>query len=137
MMTMPLPKHTKDLNGIRDFFSHLETQFASASAVYQGPIKQLFKEVTGRLQGVLDGLPKTEGKPVVSSGALFETLASANNLVSLLSLEFNKVKTVASAVPDTLAAALATGTHLRKADHETQVKAAVAAITGIWWREAR
>ena len=73
---------------------------------------------------MLDGLPKTEGQePVVSSGALFETLASANNLVSLLSLEFNKVKTTASA--DTLTAALASGTHLSKADHETQVKAAV------------
>ena len=123
---MPLPKNTKDLNGIREFFSHLKTQFASASAVYQGPIKQLFDEVTGRLQGVLDGFPKTEGdEPVISSSSLFETLASANNLVSLLSLEFNKVKTAASATPDTLAAALATGTHLSKADHETQVKAAV------------
>jgi hypothetical protein len=124
---MPLPKNTKDLNGIRDFFTQLKTQFASASAVYEGPIKQLFDEVTGRLQGVLDGLPKTEGEePVVGTGALFETLASANNLVSLLSLEFHKVKTAASAAPDTLTAALAAGTHLSKADHETRVAAAVA-----------
>ena len=49
---MPLPKNTKDLNGIRDFFTHLKNQFASASTVYQEPIKQLFDELTARLQGV-------------------------------------------------------------------------------------
>jgi len=118
---MPIPK-TKDLNGVREFFTNLKTQFASAAATQEGPIKSLFDEVTGKLQSVLAGLPlNVESEP----DWLFDSLSSTTNLVSLLSLELSRVRTAAS-VTDTLSAALAAGTHLSKADHEAGVKAAVA-----------
>ena len=130
------PVSAKDLQGVREFFTNLKTQFASTATVYEGPIKALFDEVTTKLEAVLSGLPKSADADWCLTDKLdwlFESLSSSNSLISLLTLELSKMKqTAASAAPamvDTLADALAAGTHLTKEAHEAALLAATTAAT--------
>ena len=131
---MPQLKANRDLGQVREFFTNLKSQFASAATVYEGPIKTLFEEVRGKLEGALNALPKESEGDLDLQCTLDNVvgcMASTSSLLTQLGLELSKHKQMASAVPvDTLAAALAAGTHLNKADHEAAVtKAVTAAIT--------
>jgi len=124
----------KDLNQVREFFTNLKTQFASAATVYEGPIKALFEEVRGKLESALAGLPKeSEGDwdMQCTLDTVVSCMAGCSSLLTQLGLELSKHKQMASATPaDTLAAALKAGTHLSLPDHNAKVTAAVeAAIT--------
>ena len=139
----------KDLKAVREVFTNIRTQLASAATAFEGPLKVLFDEVTGKLGGLLDGL--AEPRPGTNDAAahvsisepVVATLASATGLINLLTQENAKLRTGMSALQttasatsnlDTLAAAVAAGTHLSKADHEAAVtkavEAAIASRTG-------
>ena len=136
---MPLPKSNKDLTGVREFISNLQSQFASASTVLGSACSTLFDEVATKLKAVLDGLPKDETAATHAGWALpenwaFEALGSANNLVSGLALEVGRQKQLASAAvlnigPNVLSDAVTAGTHIPKAAHDAAVTAAVTAAT--------
>jgi len=135
---MPQLKTNRDLGQVREFFTNLKSQFASAATVYEGPIKTLFEEVRGKLEAALNALPKeSEGDWDLQCTLdnVVGCMASTSCLLTQLGLELSKHKQMASAAPvDTLAAALAAGSHLSKADHETAVtkavESAIAARTG-------
>lgn len=55
---MPQTKANKGLGQVREFFTNLKSQFASAATVSEGSIKTLFEEVRGKLEKALDSLPK-------------------------------------------------------------------------------
>jgi hypothetical protein len=125
----------KDLNQVREFFTNLKTQFASAATIYEGPIKGLFEEVKGKLETALAGLPK-DGDGDWDLRNTLDTvvgcMAGCSSLLTQLGLEVSKHKQLASATPaDTLAAALTAGTHVSKADHESAVTKAVEAAIAL------
>jgi hypothetical protein len=128
---MPKPKDGKDLAGTREFFTGLQSSFASAATLYEGPLKALFDETAAKLKAVLDGLPAAASDNWCLTDKLdwfFDSLNSCSSLLTSVTLELQKAKTtLASAAGDTLTAALAAGTHLTKATHEEAVTAAVEA----------
>jgi hypothetical protein len=131
-----MPKDSKDLEGVRGFFSGLRQQFASTATIYTGPIKSLFDDVVAKLDAALAALPKT-GEPNWSLTDQLENffylLNSANCVANTLGLELSKVKqqmaSMASIGPDAIEAAVKAGTHIPKTDFETAVSAAVVART--------
>ena len=105
-MPTNLPKSNQDLDGLKAFFTNLRTQFASAAGVYEGPIQTMFAEVTGKLETVLAGLPKTaEGGWCLTDKLdwLFESLSSTSSLINSLTLELAKLKAEKEAMAATLA----------------------------------
>jgi hypothetical protein len=132
--TAPLmPKDSKDLEGVRGFFSGLRQQFASTATIYTGPIKSLFDDVVAKLDAALAALPKMGDANFSLNeqlGTVFSLLSCANNCASTVSLELSKVKQqMASIGPEAIAAAVKAGTYIPKTDFETAVSAAVAART--------
>jgi hypothetical protein len=128
-----MPKDSKDLEGVRGFFSGLRQQFASTATIYSGPIKSLFDDVVAKLDAALAALPKTTDTNWSLNDQLenfFYLLNSANCVANSLGLELSKVKQqMASIGPDAIAQAVTAGTHIPKTDFETAVSAAVAART--------
>jgi hypothetical protein len=128
-----MPKDSKDLEGVRGFFSGLRQQFASTATIYTDPIKSLFDEVVAKLDAALAALPKTTDTNWSLNDQLenfFYLLNSANCVANSLGLELAKVKQqMASVGPDAIAAAVAAGTYIPKTDFEKAVDAAVAART--------
>ncbi|MGA3265503.1 MAG: hypothetical protein ABSE16_01620 [Verrucomicrobiota bacterium] len=122
-----VPKNSKDLEGIRGFFTTLKSQFASAATVYEGPIRQLFDEVTAKLEAALAALPKTADANwslAEQLDSFFSLLACANNCASTLNLELSKLKQQMAGIgPAALEEAVRTGVVMRKADFETAVAA--------------
>ena len=61
----------KDPKAVREVFTNIKTQLASAATSFEGPLKVLFDEVTGKLGGLLDGLPLgiKEGREAASKEA--------------------------------------------------------------------
>ena len=105
-MPTNLPKTNQDLEGVRSFFTNLRQQFASAAAVYEGPIQAMFGEVTSKLEAVLSGLPKTpEGGWCLTDKLdwLFESLTGASALLNGLTLELSKIKSEKDGLAATLA----------------------------------
>ena len=102
-----LPKSSQDLEGLKAFFTNLRTQFASAAGVYEGPIQAMFTEVTGKLETVLAGLPKTADSGWCLTEKLdwlFDSLSSTSSLINGLTLELAKLKAEKDAMAATLAA---------------------------------
>ncbi len=100
---MMIPKHSKDVEGIRDFLNQMHQQACSLAESYSGPIRDQLKELSTKLKGALGKLPAVEVKGDWSAeeilSSLFSCLAGANSLTSHLTLELNKLKstpTVAS-----------------------------------------
>jgi hypothetical protein len=128
-----MPKDSKDLEGVRGFFSGLRQQFASTATIYTGPIKSLFDDVVAKLDAALAALPKTTDTNWSLNDQLenfFYLLNSANCVANTLGLELSKVKQqMASIGPEAIAAAVKAGTYIPKTDFETAVSAAVAART--------
>jgi len=90
----------KDLNQVREFFTNLKTQFASAATIYEGPIKALFEEVRGKLESALAGLPKdSEGDwdMQCTLDTVVNCMAGCSSLLTQLGLELSKHKQMASA----------------------------------------
>jgi hypothetical protein len=139
MPAIKKPTDTKDLAGFKEFFTGLQSQFASAATLYEGPLKSLYEETVTKLNGVLTGLKEAGENWNLTDKLdwLFDSMASTSALLSNVTLELQKAKadkaaadaleaTRASAA-DALTAAVGAGTHLTKAAHDAAVTAAVTA----------
>jgi len=111
-----IPKGSKDISGIQGFLTTIRDQFASTATVYEGPIRDLFNDVTTKLEAALAALPKTTDCNWSLDDKLeqfFSLIAAANNVVASLGLELNKLKqehasALAAIKPVDVEAALAT-----------------------------
>ena len=123
-----IPKNGKDVEGVRNFLTNFQ-QLCSTSAIYEGPLKQLFDELGAKLKAALEALPKdSTGNWSVNDQAdsLFSLLACANNAAAALGLELSKLKNQMAGMV-VLDDVLAAGTVIKKDDVAGQVTAAVTA----------
>jgi hypothetical protein len=94
---MFIPKNDKDIKGLRDFLTQQRTQACSVSAAFTGPMKQLFDEMTAKIDGWLSQLPKDEVPGDWSLGCqldqVFALMAQLSAAASLAALEVTKLNT--------------------------------------------
>ena len=127
-VNMKLPTDPKDVAALKTFLEQVRSQVCGMADVLKEPFKSHFNELKNQFDSALSKLPPSEQVPAAMDAhqdliGLCSCLCSASSLVTALSQKLNGMEegfasALSSAVDVRLAASLAGGEFVKKADLE-------------------
>jgi len=136
-VNMKLPTDPKDVAALKTFLEQVRSQVCGMADVLKEPFKSHFNELKNQFDSALSKLPPSEQVPAAMDAhqhliGLCSCLCSASSLVTALSQKLNGMEegfasALSSAVDVRLAASLAGGEFVKKADIEGLVAKGVEA----------